>query len=79
MKLTDMNLFEGKKFVITLSELRSRPGDVFTQVQMGAEFEVTKNKKVIAVIASPVPIKAVLAKACAESIIVATPKRKRTA
>lgn len=53
MKLSDMKLLEGKCESITLSDLRSRPGDIFSQVQMGKTFRITKNGKRIADIVQP--------------------------
>jgi prevent-host-death family protein len=54
-KLTDMNLLAGQSDEITLSDLRSRPGDVFSQVQMGKTFTITKNGKAIAILSKPEP------------------------
>lgn len=53
MKITEMNLLEGEEENITLTRLRQAPGDIFTQVQMGKTFWVTKNGKKIAKISKP--------------------------
>lgn len=53
MKLTEMNLMDGKSENISMTYLRGCPGDVFSQVQMGKTFNVMKNGKVIAVISKP--------------------------
>jgi len=50
MRLTDMKLLAGKSETISMSDLRSRPGDVFDQVQLGKTFTITKGGKVVAVI-----------------------------
>lgn len=55
MRLTDMNLMAGKTEQITMTDLRSRPGDVIDQVQMGKTFVVSKAGKVVAEISSPEP------------------------
>jgi prevent-host-death family protein len=55
MKLTDMKLLEGQTEEITMTDLRSRPGDVVDQVQMGKEFTITKAGKVVAVVHAPEP------------------------
>jgi prevent-host-death family protein len=47
-RLTDMRMLEGKTETITLMELRSRPGDVIAQVQMGKSFTITKSGKRVA-------------------------------
>ncbi len=39
---------KGQSEEITISELRSKPGEVFCQVAMGKHFKVTKLGKVIA-------------------------------
>lgn len=53
MKLTDMNLLEGTTEEITVSDFRSRPGDVLAQVQLGRTFTITKNGKPVAALAQP--------------------------
>lgn len=51
--LTETKLLEGQTEEITISELRSKPGEVFQQVQMGKEFTVSKSGRVIAEIKAP--------------------------
>lgn len=41
---------EGQKEEISISELRSKPGEVFAQVSMGKEFTVSKCGKPVATI-----------------------------
>lgn len=53
MKLTDMNLLAGSSEEITISDFRSRPGDILTQVQLGRTFTITKNGKPVATLAQP--------------------------
>ena len=48
-KLTDMKLLAGTTETISMTELRSRPGDVINQVQMGRVFNITKDGEVVAV------------------------------
>ncbi len=55
MKTTDMKLLAGQHETLSMSELRSCPGDVVTQVQMGKTFTVEKNGKAVAAIATPEP------------------------
>lgn len=55
MRLTDMKLLKGKSEEISMTDLRSRPGDVIDQVQSGKTFTVTKAGKVVAVISQPEP------------------------
>lgn len=43
----------GQHETISLSDLRSRPGDVFQAVELGQTFDVTKNNRVIATISPP--------------------------
>ena len=43
----------GREETITVTELRSRPGDVLSQVELGKTFNVTRNGKRIAVIFKP--------------------------
>jgi antitoxin (DNA-binding transcriptional repressor) of toxin-antitoxin stability system len=52
-KLTDQPLLADTSEEITVSDFRSRPGDVLMQVQMGRTFTITKNGKPVAVIAKP--------------------------
>ena len=53
MSLTDKQLFRGIVEQITISDFRSRPGDVICQVQMGKTFNITKQGKVVAVLQQP--------------------------
>ena len=46
---------EGQREEITISELRSKPGEVFAQVALGKVFAITKLGRVIAEIKSPEP------------------------
>lgn len=46
---------DGQREEITISELRSKPGEVFAQVDLGKVFTVTKSGKVIAEIHRPAP------------------------
>jgi prevent-host-death family protein len=55
MRLTDMKLLKGKSEGISMTDLRSRPGDVIDQVQSGKTFTVTKVGKIVAVISQPEP------------------------
>lgn len=55
MRLTDMKLLKGKFEEISMTDLRSRPGDVIDQVQSGKTFTITKAGKVVAVISQPEP------------------------
>lgn len=55
MRLTAMQLLKGKTEEISMTNLRSRPGDVIDQVQMGKTFTITKAGKVVAVISQPEP------------------------
>jgi prevent-host-death family protein len=50
-----MKLLKGKSEEISMTDLRSRPGDVIDQVQSGKTFTVTKAGKVVAVISQPEP------------------------
>ncbi len=54
-KLSDMNLFAGRVESLTVSDFRSRPGDILLQVQMGKTFNITKNGKIIAILSKPEP------------------------
>ncbi len=54
-RLTDMNLLAGQTEAITMTDLRSRPGDVVDQVQLGKTFTITKAGRVVAVLAAPEP------------------------
>jgi len=54
-KLRYLCLLEGETETITMTDLRSQPGDVFAQIQQGKTFTVTKQGKPIAVIHSPEP------------------------
>lgn len=53
MKTTDMQLLAGQRETLSMTELRSRPGDVVTQVQMGKTFDVEKNSQRVATVAPP--------------------------
>lgn len=44
---------KGQTEEITLSDLRSKPGEVFAQVELGKEFTVSKNGRVVAEIKKP--------------------------
>lgn len=57
VKLTDLVNLSGQVETITLSDFRSRPGDIITQVQMGKTFTITKAGKKAAVL-SPVEMNA---------------------
>jgi antitoxin (DNA-binding transcriptional repressor) of toxin-antitoxin stability system len=54
-RITDMKLLAGQVKTISITELRSRPGDVITQVQMGRTFKIKKGGKIVAVLCSPEP------------------------
>lgn len=43
----------GQSEEITISKLRSNPGEVFTQVELGKEFTISKNGKIVAEIKKP--------------------------
>lgn len=64
MRLTDQQLLAGKIETITVSDFRSRPGDVLQQVQMGKQFTITKNGKIVATIQQPEPTALELGAAC---------------
>lgn len=51
--LAEIVSLEGQCEEITISDLRSKPGDVFSQVDLGKEFTVTKNGRVVAEIKKP--------------------------
>ena len=53
--LDDMRLLDGQTETITMSELRSRPGDVIAQIQQGKTFTITKGGKAVAVMHAPEP------------------------
>ena len=55
VKLKDMKFLSGTKETITMTELRSRPGDIITQVEMGVEFSITRGGKIVAVLSKPEP------------------------
>lgn len=55
MRLNEMKLLAGKTETISMSEFRRRPGDVIDQVQMGKEFSITKEGKVVAELKPPEP------------------------
>lgn len=44
---------KGQREEITMSELRANPGEVFAQVGMGKEFDVSKSGKIVANIQKP--------------------------
>lgn len=54
-RLADSKPLVGTSETITISELRKQPGEVFSQVEMGRSFTVTKNGKTIAEISEPEP------------------------
>lgn len=62
--LSTMNLLEGQTEDLPLAEFRARIGDVIAQVQMGKVFRLTKQGKVVAVLAKPEPSALELAAAC---------------
>jgi prevent-host-death family protein len=64
MKLTDMKLLAGQTEEITMTDLRSRPGDVVGQVQMGKTFTITKAGEAIATIQPVEPNALQLGAAC---------------
>jgi hypothetical protein len=66
MKLTDRKIFDGQTEKITMTNLRSAPGDIITQVQMGKTFEIYKQGKIVAVLSAPIMNAAELAKAIRE-------------
>lgn len=51
--MSQMQLLNGQKETITISEFRSRPGEVFAQVAAGKVFEVQKQGTTIAIIGPP--------------------------
>lgn len=53
--LAEMQLLKGQSETITMTEFRSRPGEVIDQVQMGKSFLITKEGKVVAEISCPEP------------------------
>lgn len=46
---------KGTEETISITELRSRPGDILTQVEMGASFKIERNGRLIAVLSGPEP------------------------
>lgn len=52
-RLVQTDLLAGHSEEITMSDFRSRPGDVLTQVQLGKRFTITKSGKVVAEISQP--------------------------
>jgi antitoxin (DNA-binding transcriptional repressor) of toxin-antitoxin stability system len=51
--LCDHLSLKGKKETISVSEFRTRPGEVLAQVILGKEYALTKNGKVVATITGP--------------------------
>lgn len=51
----EVGSLQGREETITMSELRAQPGDVLDQVELGKTFNITRNGKVIAVLAKPEP------------------------
>ncbi len=49
----EVESLSGREEIITVSELRARPGDVLSQVDLGKTFKVTRCGRVIAVISKP--------------------------
>ena len=70
MKVTDNKIFKGKTEDISMTELRSRPGEIITQVQMGKTFDIYKQGKIVAVLAPPEMNAFELGKAARQSGIV---------
>lgn len=62
-RLVAMQLLAGQTETISMMDLRSRPGDVIDQVQMGKTFTITKGGKAVAVL---VPLEANAAQLGAE-------------
>ena len=54
-KLKDMNLLSGQVEKITMSDLRSRPGDVIAQVEMGKTFTIMKRGVAVAMLSQVEP------------------------
>jgi len=54
-RITEMDLLVGQSEEISLTDLRSRIGDVIAQVQMGKTFRITKSGTRVAEISSPEP------------------------
>jgi len=52
-KLPDMKIFSGQIEEITISDFRAAPGDTISQVQMGKNYDVTRNGHVVAVLREP--------------------------
>ena len=50
VRLTDMQLLNGKLETITAMQLRAAPGDILDSVMAGKVFVVTKHNKPVAVI-----------------------------
>lgn len=51
--IADTVSLSGQSETITISDLRSKPGEVFAQVALGKEFTITKSGKPVAEIKSP--------------------------
>jgi antitoxin (DNA-binding transcriptional repressor) of toxin-antitoxin stability system len=51
----EIGSLSGREETITVTELRARPGDVLSQVELGKTFKITRCGKVIAVISKPEP------------------------
>ena len=47
--------FSGREEIITVTELRARPGDVLFQVQLGKTFKISRRGRIVAVISKPEP------------------------
>jgi prevent-host-death family protein len=49
----ELGSLAGRTDTITITDLRSRPGDILSQVECGKEFRITRNGNLIAVISKP--------------------------
>ncbi len=51
----EVGSLSGREETITVTELRARPGDVLSQVELGKTFTITRCGKKIAIISKPEP------------------------
>lgn len=60
----EIGTLSGREETITITELRSRPGDVLSQVELGKKYNIKRCGKIIAVIQAPEPNAFELGAAC---------------
>jgi antitoxin (DNA-binding transcriptional repressor) of toxin-antitoxin stability system len=53
IRLAELVDLRGQEETITMTELRAKPGEVISQVELGKRFVVTRAGKVLAIIAPP--------------------------